>query len=75
MLRLPEGLGAGGADKSNVDRRRFVEQPLFAFDFNEPDDVVLGHVVDLAAAKARINVGVQADLGETGPIEPDAHER
>jgi len=57
-------IGARCADESHVDWRCLVEQPLFAFDFHVLDDVFLRHLVDLAAAKARIDIGVQTYLRE-----------
>ena len=61
---VAERVGARAADERDVDRRRLVEQPLLAFDFDELDDVVRRDVVDLAAAKSRIDVRVEADLGK-----------
>ena len=61
---VAERVGARAADERDVDRRRLVEQPLLAFDFDELDDVVRRDVVDLAAAESRIDVRMEADLGE-----------
>ena len=41
-----------------------VEQPFIAVDLDEIDDVLGGHVIDPAAAVARIDEGVQPDLGK-----------
>ena len=57
-------IGAGGADQRHVDRSGLVEQPLLAFDLDQLDDVIVRHLVDLAAAKTRIDVGMEAHLGE-----------
>ena len=64
MVMLPAGSAVVPRMKRDLDRERLVEQPLLAVDLDELDDVVRGHVVDLAAALARIDEGGEADLGE-----------
>ena len=58
------GVGGGGADEGDVDRERLVEQPLLAVELDQPDEILGGGGVDLAAALARVDEGAQADLGE-----------
>ena len=58
------GIGGGAADQGDVDRERLVEQPLLAVDLDQPDEILGGACVDLAAALARIDEGAQSDLGE-----------
>ena len=41
-----------------------IEQPLLALDLDQLDDVLLGDLVDTPAPVTRIDIGVEADLGE-----------
>ena len=54
----------GAADEGDVDLGGGVEQPFLAIDLNELDDLVRRHLVHAGAAMARIDIGMQADLGE-----------
>ena len=64
MVMLPDGSAVVPRMKRDVDLGGLVEQPLLAVDLDQLDEVFGGHVVDLAAAVARVDEGVQADLGE-----------
>jgi hypothetical protein len=56
-------VGGGAADDPDVDRKGLVEQVLLAVDFHHPHEIGGGHRVQLAAAKARVDEGTQADAG------------
>ena len=54
----------GAADDRHVGRDVREMQPLLAAEFDQADDVVLGCGVHLAAMAARIDEGVEPDLGQ-----------
>ena len=58
------GIRGGAADNADVDRKRFVEQVLFAVNGNQLNEIVGSAGVDFAAAVTRIDVGPHADLAE-----------
>ena len=64
MREVARGVGGGGADEGDVDRERLVEQPLLAVELDQPDQLLGGGAVDLAAVLARVDEGAQAHLGE-----------
>ena len=55
------GVGGGAAQDRHVDRQRAVEEVLLAAQRQRLDEVLGGAGVDLAAAVARIDEGVEAD--------------
>jgi hypothetical protein len=57
-------VGGGAADQRHVDPRRAVEQPLLAVEVDALDDLLGGGRIELAALDARIDEGLQADLGD-----------
>ena len=66
------GIGGGGADDADVDRKRLVEQAFLAAERDQLDHVLSRAGVELAAAVARIDEGAQADAREmAGPVRRD----
>ena len=57
-------VGGRAADQRHLDRERPVEQPLLPVDLDEPDQVLRGHRVDLAAVLARVDEGAEPDPAE-----------
>ena len=58
------GIGGGAADDRHVRRDRPNVQPLLAVELDDADDVLAGRAVHPAAAPARVDEGVEADLGQ-----------
>jgi hypothetical protein len=55
-------VGRGAADDRDIDRKRLVEQPGLAIDFDQPHQLFGGAGVQLAAAIGRIDEGAEADF-------------
>ena len=55
-------VGRGAADNRYIDRKRLVEQPLLAVDFDQPHQLFGGARIQLAAAIGRVDEGAEADL-------------
>src|SRR3954447_167739 len=53
-------IGGRAADDANVDREGAVEEEFLAVDLDQPDDIVLSALVDLAAAVPRIGKGSES---------------
>src|SRR5262249_32616158 len=70
------GVGGRAADDADVDREGAVEQELLAVDLDQPDDIVLGALVDLAAAVPRIGKGSEPHPREvTGSLGGNVAEQ
>src|SRR5205807_10093761 len=63
-------VGGGASDDRDVDRKRLVEQPLFAIDFDQPYQLFGGARIQLAAAIGGVDKGAEADLGEQAGLAP-----
>ena len=57
------GIGGGSAHDADIDRECPVEEKLLAVDLDQPDQILRGACVDLAAAVARIDEGAEPDRG------------
>ena len=57
-------IGARATQERGVDRKRLVEEVLAPVDLHDPDQLLGGALVELPAAVARIDEGVQADVGQ-----------
>ena len=57
-------VGGGAADDRDVDRKRLVEQPWLAIDFDQPHQLFGGAGIELAAAIRGVDEGTEADLGK-----------
>ena len=58
------GIGGGAADDRHVRRERAKVQPLVAIELDHAHEVLARRAVHLAALAARIDEGVEPDLGE-----------
>ena len=70
------GIGGRSADDADVDRECPIEEKLLALDLDQPDQILLGAFVDLAAAVARIDERSEPDAREvSGPPRRDVAEQ
>ena len=70
------GIGGRAADDADVDRERAIEEEFLAVDLDQPDQVLLGAFVDLAAAVARIDERAESHAREVaGPLGRDVAEQ
>ena len=69
-------IGSGAADDADIDRERAVEEEFLAVDLDQPDQILLGAFVDLAAAMTRIDEGPEPDPGDVSrPAGGDVAEQ
>src|SRR5699024_9946959 len=61
-------VAVGSAQEYDVDREALVEQALLTLDVDDLDQIFLGHVVELAAAVARVGEGLEADMGDRADV-------
>ena len=61
-------VAVGCAQEHNIDREALVQQALLTFNVDDLDQIFLGYVVELAAAVARVNEGLQADMGDRADV-------
>ena len=74
--QIAVGIAGGRPDDPDIDREGPVEQAFLAVDVDEADEVLLGPVVELAAAVARIDEGAEADARDMpGPMRGDVAEQ
>ena len=57
-------VGGGSPDNRDVDRKRLVEQPRFAIDFDQPHQFFRGTRIQLSTAVGRVDESTEADLGK-----------
>ena len=62
------GVGGGGADQRDVDRKGLVEQVLVAVDFHQAHELLLRLLIDLPTAEARVDEGAQAHLAQVARL-------
>ena len=70
------GIGGGAANDADIDRECAIEKKFFAVDLDQPDEIVLGAFVDLAAAVTRIDERSEPDAREMPrPLRGDVAEQ
>jgi hypothetical protein len=57
-------VGSGAANDADVDRKALVKQVFLAVDLHQADDVDGRLLVQLAAAKTRVNKSAESDTGD-----------
>ena len=61
-------VGIAGTQEHHIDGERLVEQPLLALDLDDLHQVLLGDIVEFAAAVAGVGKGVQAHVGDGADV-------
>ncbi|CAN4041437.1 2-C-methyl-D-erythritol 2,4-cyclodiphosphate synthase, partial [Dysosmobacter welbionis] len=61
-------VGVAGTQEHHIDGERLVEQPLLALDLDDLHQVLLGDIVEFAAAVAGVGKGVQAHVGDGADV-------
>ena len=61
-------VGIAGPDQAHINGNGLVEQPLLPLDVDDLDQILLGALVELAAAVAGVHEGVQAHVGDGADV-------
>ena len=61
-------VAVGSAQEYDIDREALIQQALLPLDVDDLDQILLGHIVELAAAVARVGKGLEADVGDRANV-------